>query len=73
MLGQQYDNMDCKPYSTAKYYEAYRPDVPGWVPVCLKGGVYHFGLLIVINNTSLRHTCHTYVIPITYDGHVAPL
>ena len=32
MLGQQYDSMDCKPYSTAKYYEAYRPDVPGLVP-----------------------------------------
>ena len=28
MLGQQYDSMDCKPYSTAKYYEAYRPDIP---------------------------------------------
>ena len=36
MLGQQYDSMDCKPYSTAKYYEAYRPNVPGSVPVCLK-------------------------------------
>ena len=39
MWGQQYDSMDCKPYSTAKYYEAYRPDVPGLVPVCLRAAV----------------------------------
>ena len=39
MLGQQYDSMDCKPYSTAKYYKAYRPDVPGLVPVCLRAAV----------------------------------
>ena len=36
MLGQQYDSMDCKPYSTAKYYKAYRPVIPLLVSVCLR-------------------------------------
>ena len=36
---KQYDSMDCKPYSTAKYYEAYRPDVPRLVPVCLRAAL----------------------------------
>ena len=39
MLGQQYDSTDCKPCSTAKYYKAYRPDIPVLVSVCLRAAV----------------------------------
>ena len=31
--------MDCKPYTTAKYYKAYRPDIPVLESVCLRAVV----------------------------------
>ena len=55
MLGQQYDSMDCKPYSTAKYYEAYRPDVPGLVPVCLRAAVDILNVTNIVARVQMRH------------------